>query len=108
MCVSVCVSHTQYRRIRVKTDYAMLSQYVSEVQSVMPLVCMTSSVGLVVVLGSIIAVRLWWYKRKLAKSGAGQPTGEAGDSAPGQGPAVIEGEYQVLQGQKDDSEPPQA
>jgi hypothetical protein len=62
----------------------------------------------VVVLGSIIAIRLWWFKRKLAKSGAGQPTGEAAERSPGQGPAVIEGEYQVLQGQKDGSEPPQA
>ena len=62
----------------------------------------------VVVLGSIIAIRLWWFKRKLAKSGGTQPTGKAQESGPGQGPAVIEGEYQELQGQKDGSEPPQA
>lgn len=62
----------------------------------------------VVVLGSIIAIRLWWFKRKLAKSGGTPPTGGATESSPKAGPAVIEGEFQVLQGQKDGSEPPQA
>jgi len=49
--------------------------------------------GIVLVLGSIISLRVWWFKRKLRK----QPgMGQRQEPAPPGG--VIEGEYHVVKG----------
>ena len=51
--------------------------------------------GIVLVLGSIVALRVWWFNRQLQKQGGPSPSA--------QGPAkggVIEGEYHVVKGDK--------
>jgi len=51
--------------------------------------------GIVLVLGSVIAIRVWWFSRRLRKQ-AGQETAPQ-SQAPG---GVIEGEYHVVKGDK--------
>ncbi len=51
--------------------------------------------GIVLVLGSIIAIRVWWFNRQLRKQGGAEPTAQ--DPSPG---GVIEGEYHVVKGDK--------
>ena len=51
--------------------------------------------GIVLVLGSIIAIRVWWFARRLRK--------QAGEEPASQNPSprgVIEGEYHVVKGDK--------
>ena len=51
--------------------------------------------GIVLVLGSVIAIRVWWFSRQLRK--------QAGEQPASQDPAsdgVIEGEYHVVKGDK--------
>lgn len=54
--------------------------------------------SIVLVLAAIIGIRLWWFNRKLVKSGA--MSDEAGPSAP---TGVIEGEFRVVE--RSDSDP---
>lgn len=51
--------------------------------------------SIILVLGAIIALRVWWFNRRLAKQAGGQPP-------PRQPPksGVIEGEYHVVKGDK--------
>ena len=51
--------------------------------------------GIVLVLGSIIAIRVWWFSRQLRKQ-AGEQTAPQDPAAGG----VIEGEYHVVKGDK--------
>lgn len=48
--------------------------------------------GIVLITAAVIGVRVWWFKRKLAKQGA--TPGAAPQKAPTGG--VIEGEFQVV------------
>jgi len=51
--------------------------------------------SIVLVLGSIIGLRVWWFNRKLrAQAGAQRPPGQTEPSG------VIEGEYHVVKGDK--------
>ncbi len=59
------------------------------------------------VLGAIIGLRIWWLNRKMSRTTASRGHGAPGEHVAGKGSTVIEGEYQVLQGQKDGAEPPQ-
>jgi hypothetical protein len=52
--------------------------------------------SIILVLGSIVAIRVWWFNRKLFKEAGRRPP-------PGDPPAsggVIEGEYHVVKGDK--------
>jgi len=51
--------------------------------------------SIVLVLGAIIALRVWWFNRKLQKQSGGRQT----PPEPPQG-GVIEGEYHVVKGDK--------
>ena len=51
--------------------------------------------SVLLVLGSIIALRVWWFNRKLAKQAGNKPSAE---QAPPSG--VIEGEYHVVKDDK--------
>lgn len=51
--------------------------------------------GIVLVLGSIIAIRVWWFSRQLRKQAGEKPASQ--NPAPG---GVIEGEYHVVKGDK--------
>ena len=55
--------------------------------------------GIILVTAAIIGVRVWWFKRKLQqRSPADQASSDR--SAPG---GVIEGEYQVVQSDRDET-----
>ena len=54
-----------------------------------------------------VSMRVWWLSRKLSRTASSRPHGAPGEYVAGKGSTVIEGEYQVLQGQKDGAEPPQ-
>ena len=55
--------------------------------------------GIILVTAVVIGVRVWWFKRKLRqKSPADRPA--SGQTAPG---GVIEGEYQVVQKDRDET-----
>ncbi|MDH3619391.1 MAG: hypothetical protein OER91_00765 [Gammaproteobacteria bacterium] len=49
--------------------------------------------SVILVLGGIIALRVWWFNRKLRKQAGSQPPSQG--QAPG---GVIEGEYHVVKG----------
>ena len=51
--------------------------------------------SIVLVLGAIIALRVWWFNRKLRSQGGGQAPSR--EQPPG---GVIEGEYHVVKGDK--------
>ena len=51
--------------------------------------------SIILVLGASIALRVWWFNRKLRKQGGGQPPSQ--EQAQG---GVIEGEYHVVKGDK--------
>ena len=51
--------------------------------------------SIVLVLGSIIALRVWWFNRKLRRQAGAQPPPRR--TEPG---GVIEGEYHVVKGKK--------
>ena len=51
--------------------------------------------SVLLVLGAIIALRVWWFNRKLARQSGGKPP--PGQSPPG---GVIEGEYHVVKDDK--------
>ncbi len=51
--------------------------------------------GIVLVLGSIIAIRVWWFSRQLRKQAGEEPASQ--NPPPG---GVIEGEYHVVKGDK--------
>lgn len=51
--------------------------------------------SVILVLGAIIALRVWWFNRKLARQARRQPT-----SRQTQEGGVIEGEYHVVKGDK--------
>lgn len=55
--------------------------------------------SIVLVLAAIIGIRLWWFNRKLAKSGA--MSDKAGPSAT---TGVIEGEFRVVERRDSDPE----
>jgi predicted lipid-binding transport protein (Tim44 family) len=55
--------------------------------------------SIVLILAAIIGIRVWWFKRKLAKSGA--MPGQNEPAAPG---GVIEGEYRVVDEDRRDTE----
>ena len=50
--------------------------------------------SIVLVLGAIIALRVWWFNRRLARQTAGQPPPQESKGG------VIEGEYHVVKGKK--------
>ena len=52
--------------------------------------------SILLVLGSIVAIRVWWFNRKLIKEAAKRPPPESQASGGG----VIEGEYHVVKGDK--------
>lgn len=60
----------------------------------------------VIVLGAIIGIRVWWLGVKSRKHAAQQPQNPRTDSVQSGGKAVIEGEYHVIAGKKDDCTPP--
>lgn len=51
--------------------------------------------SVILVLGAIIALRVWWFNRKLRRQGEGQPPPQPEASG-----GVIEGEYHVVKGDK--------
>ena len=51
--------------------------------------------SIVLILGSIIALRVWWFNRKLRRQAGEQPPPRRAE--PG---GVIEGEYHVVKGKK--------
>ena len=57
--------------------------------------------SVVLIFAAIIGIRLWWFNRKLAKTGA---RGMDGQQGPGQPAGVIEGEYRVVVEERDDSD----
>lgn len=53
--------------------------------------------SIVAIFAAVIGVRLWWFNRKLRKKGGGaQPTGQTRSSS------YIEGEYRVVEDDRDD------
>ncbi len=52
--------------------------------------------GLVLIMAAVIGIRVWWFKRQLAKSG---PHAGPGKTAPGS-PDVIEGEFREISGSR--------
>jgi len=53
--------------------------------------------SIVLIMASIIGLRVWWFKRKMR--GQVPPGGSSGGAAP---KGVIEGEYQVVDDDRDD------
>ncbi len=51
--------------------------------------------SIILVFGAIIALRVWWFNRKLARQAKSQPSAQARS-----GDGVIEGEYHVVKGDK--------
>jgi hypothetical protein len=51
--------------------------------------------SIVLVLGAIISLRVWWFNRKLKQQGGARPP-----PSETQGQPVIEGEYHVVKGDK--------
>jgi len=49
--------------------------------------------SVILVLGAIIALRVWWFKRKLARQAGDQPKPQQQSEG-----GVIEGEYHVVKG----------
>jgi len=69
------------------------------VSIVLGLVAFVALSGIVVVLAAIIGIRIWWFNRKLVKS-----RGSAGAESERRPPAgVIEGEYRVIDRDRDES-----
>ena len=58
--------------------------------------------GFAVILGIVIYLRVWWLKRKFAKSGRASGTGPRNSSTE----EVIEVEYTVVE-ERDDRDPPE-
>lgn len=50
----------------------------------------------ILVLAAIVGIRVWWFKRQLARRGSA--SGPAGPSDSGAQGGVIEGEYHVVKG----------
>jgi len=57
--------------------------------------------SIILIFAAIIGIRLWWFNRKLAKTGAG---GTNGPHGPGKPAGVIEGEYRVVVEERENSE----
>jgi len=51
--------------------------------------------SIILVLGSIVAIRVWWFNRKLAREAGKQPPPQSQQTG-----GVIEGEYHVVKGDK--------
>lgn len=51
------------------------------------------------VLGAVMAIRLWWFQRKLRKQGYGQ--GQGASARQGGNPDIIEGEFRVVDGRRE-------
>lgn len=47
--------------------------------------------SIVLVLAAVIGIRIWWFKRKLARQSRDRP-----DNPDMRGPEIIEGEYRVI------------
>ena len=56
---------------------------------------------IVLIFAAIIGIRIWWFNRKLAKTGTGSANGPQGN---GKSAGVIEGEYRVVVEERDTSE----
>jgi hypothetical protein len=52
--------------------------------------------SIILVLGAIVAIRVWWFNRKLVKAAGKRPP----PSNPSGGGGVIEGEYHVVKSDK--------
>jgi hypothetical protein len=58
--------------------------------------------SIVLIFAAIIGIRIWWFNRKLQKTGGHN---EASRRGPGSPPGVIEGEYRVVVEEQDESQP---
>ena len=52
--------------------------------------------SIILIMAAIIGIRVWWFNRKLARSG------KPGRKGPGQQGGVIEGEYHVIVEERDE------
>jgi len=58
--------------------------------------------GIILLLGAVIAVRVWWFKRKMrGQSAAGVASGDPSENPGRAGPEVIEGEFHVVSTRKE-------
>ena len=77
------------------------------VSFVIGIVAFVALAAAVIVLGAIIGVRIWWLGVKSRKHAAGQPqTSRTGGAQSGDN-EIIEGEFRVIQGKKEDDNAPQ-
>lgn len=53
--------------------------------------------SLVLIMAAVIGIRVWWFKRQLAKTGQGPVATPSGGSSP----EVIEGEFREISGSQD-------
>jgi hypothetical protein len=53
---------------------------------------------ILMILAAVVGIRLWWFRRKFAKSGASPDATPRGPRGPG---GVIEGEYKVVIEERD-------
>ena len=76
------------------------------VSLVIGVVAFISLAAAVLVLGAIIGIRIWWLGMKSQKGTAPPQARNRGDHAVGN--TVIEGEYQVIPGKKDQQNRPES
>ena len=78
------------------------------VSFVIGIVAFVAMAAAVIVLGAIIGIRIWWLGVKSRKHAPRQPqTSRAGGAQSGN-KAIIEGEFSVIPGKKEDDNAPQA
>jgi hypothetical protein len=73
---------------------------------VIGVVALVALAAAVIVLGAIIGIRVWWLGVKSRKRAGQQPHDQRVDNSQSSSNAVIEGEYHVIAGKKDDGTPP--
>ena len=57
----------------------------------------------ILIMAAVIAIRIWWFKRKLRKQGLEQGHGFTPPPGEGEQRRTIEGEYHVIVEEHDDS-----
>jgi hypothetical protein len=77
------------------------------VSFVIGIVAFVALAAAVLVLAAIIGIRIWWLGVKAGKQGGQRPAAKDPLTAQNRARTVIEGEYHIVAGKKDDDSPPQ-